>query len=85
MGLNMEIPWLTISLKGVSDLEFVERVQARLRGQLVVHNAFTKVVLPAMSFGNKACTLMILNQELGYKKLIAEFFDVPLGSKLQMA
>jgi hypothetical protein len=69
----------------VGDLEFVERVRARVRGQLAVHDTYTKVVLPAILLGNKSCPLTILNQELGYKKLIAEFLDVPLGSKLGMA
>jgi hypothetical protein len=69
----------------VGDLEFVERVHARVRGHLVVQNTYTKVVLPSILLGNKSCPLIMLNQELDYKKLIAEFLDVPIESKFCIA
>ena len=63
------------------DLEFVKKVRARVEEQTAAHCTFMKVVLSGMSLGSKSCPLMLLNQETGLKKLIAEFLDVPLGNE----
>ena len=68
-----------------SDPNSFEKVRTRVQGQLEAHNIFTKLILPAMSHGSQACPLTLLNQEMGYKKLIAEYLDVPLGMKLSLA
>jgi hypothetical protein len=63
---------------------FIHSIRARVRAKLAVRDCFMRVVLPAVSLGNRdSCCLRLLQQgnetETSFKKLIAEYLDVPIG------
>jgi len=61
--------------------------QSEVNSQLFANEVFTSLVLPAISL-DSCCALALLNQgtstSLGYKKLIAQFLNVPTGKQLRM-
>jgi hypothetical protein len=66
-----------------NNLDYFEEMRTKIQEKVRAYDTFMKVVLVGMSLGNESCCLTLLNQgaetEVGYKKLIAEYLDVPYG------